>query len=161
MRTVVCYILIIFTIFMAIRYVDKSHNPESIYFNKGYGSKSDDLATLLERCNWANHYKGRLPIFWRQLCYAFIVTFIILLISTNSIPTPRIYIQCVFVSWMILNALNQYVQHHCEKFSHYAIDRNINLIRKKLKVKKVPIVPVLEKFPGASSCWNFVYKSDI
>jgi len=150
------YIVILFVIIWLWKYI--SYSPNSQIFSKNYGSSSDSVDTILSRCVLANNYKDNLNYKGRHLIFALIITFFVLLAYENAIPRPYKYIQSVFIMWVLLQGLHEYVQHHCEKFSHYAIDRNISLIRRKLKLGKKIVGE--QSLQNLLPCWNYNYSSD-
>ncbi len=156
----ISYIVIGIISILIAKVANISYNPESFYFTKGYGQKSESIGVLLDRTEWVNHYKGRLNLVWRHLFYSMAIVFMASLVVCSELPQPLKYIQGVLIVFVLLQTFHHYTQHHCEKFGHYAVDRNIKLIRKKLKLKKGWIKPQKCKFSGDSGCWNFVYSSE-
>lgn len=136
--------------------------PEGIYNSKGYGNVEESVQILLDRCDWANQYAGRINLSIRFLLIAFICTLLVLVVIQNKIPEISVYIQGVLLMWLFLRGSHYFFRHHCDKFSNYAIDRNIRLIRKKLNIKGGgKLHPRTCKFKSASSCWNFTYKETL
>lgn len=159
-HTLIAY-TILFIIFLYVKKkASHSYNPTSAYFTKGYGGKKESIATLLTRTEWANNYKGRINIVWRHMAYAFLIVLILSLVLFSEVLSPQKYVQGVFTVFILLQAFHFFTQHHCEKFAHYAIDRNIKIIRKRLGLSKVSVDPQKCKFVGASSCWNYNYNQD-
>lgn len=158
MRLEIFYVLVIIVLIITHNSAVKAYSPESEYFNKGYGNKDDEIDVLLSRIGWANRYKRRIGFFARYLFYSLLIVFMLFVVCLNRVAKPQEYISGVFLCVFILVAFHQYTQHHCEKFGHYAIDRNIKILRKKLGVKQVKdLTASNHKFIGASDCWNFTY----
>jgi hypothetical protein len=130
-------------------------------YSKGYGSVKEPINTLIDRIDWANNYKGRVDINSRYLIYSLVITFCILSVTENRLPSVLSYIRGVLIMFILLRTFHFYLNHHAEKFPHYAIDRNIKILRKKMKLKKSSVQDSKYKiFPGSSSCWNFSYQKD-
>jgi hypothetical protein len=137
------------------------YEPEGKKNNKSYGKNSESIPVLLDRIEWANHYTGRIDIFSRFLRDSIILSFMLCIIIQNGIPSPLLYIQCVLITYILLRSFYFYSRHHCDKFHSYSIDRNINILRKKLKLKKRRIPDITKyKFSGQSKCWNFIYRTE-
>lgn len=150
------YIVILAVIVSLWKYI--SYSPNDPIFNKNYGTKTDSVDTILSRCVLANNYKANLNYKARHLLYAILIGFVVLVVHENSFPNFHKYLQSVFIIWVLLQGLHGYVQHHCEKFSHYAIDKNINLVRKKLKLSKK--ITDAKPLQNLVPCWNYNYSSD-
>jgi hypothetical protein len=137
-------------------------SPENKYINKSYGNINESVQLVLDRTEFASHYKGRLNVKAKYFLYSLILSFITSTIYTESVlPSPKIYIQTVFTLWLVLLSFHRFFEHHSEKFGNYAINKNIKLLRKKLNLKKgKEKLPISRKFP-LNSCWNFTYKEDV
>ena len=156
------YIIIIGIIIFVIKYNCIFMSPENKYINKSYGNINESIQLLLDRTEFASHYKGRLNVKAKYFLYSLILSFITSTIYTESVlPSPKIYIQTVFTLWLVLLSFYRFFEHHSEKFGNYAINKNIKLLRKKLNLKKAKEkLPISRKFP-LNSCWNFTYKEDV
>lgn len=159
MKNILLYILIIIILFVSIMLGSKSCTPYSPDFNRGYGSRKDDVETLLNRTEWANNYKGRLYFVFRHIFYSIVITFIILCMVYNTLPPPMIFLQCAFVNFILLHAFHNYIQYHCEKFSHYAIDRNLKIVRQKLGMSYSTPPKTNYTFSYGSSCRKYNYRN--
>jgi hypothetical protein len=153
------FVLILILGLLITIYYFKKYTGVAVY-SKGYGDTKDSISTLFQRIDWSNHYKGRDNLYIRHLLYSIAIVFIILSITKNALPEIISYIQGVFIMFVLLQAFNNYFIYHSEKFAHYAIDSNLKLLRKKLKIKREKKITKIwhEKFPGASPCWNFNFK---
>jgi len=156
------YIIIIGIIIFVIKYNCIFMSPENKYINKSYGNINESVQLVLDRTEFASHYKGRLNVKAKYFLYSLILSFITSTIYTESVlPSPKIYIQTVFTLWLVLLSFHRFFEHHSEKFGNYAINKNIKLLRKKLNLKKgKEKLPISRKFP-LNSCWNFTYKEDV
>jgi len=152
------YILVAIVLKILWPYVN--YTPTDKCFNCAYGSSKDSIGTIIDRIDWANHYKGRIPHTLRYLFCAIILTFLILFIYENSVPKFSRFIQCLFISWIVLVAFYEYTQHHGDKYAHYGIHRNTKLLRKKLQTPKKTVKPSDIIFPLASDCFNFTYNGN-
>lgn len=149
------YIVLIILIKVLWKYVH--YTPESEIFSRSYGSRKENMDTLLNRIDWANSYKSRISYMLRYLFCAILVTFIILFVYENKFPNGFKLLQCVFVSWIVIFAFYQYTQHHSDKYAHYAIDRNVDILRKQYKIKKSIPSKSNISFELNSDCLNFVF----
>lgn len=153
--------ILIVLIVVLIFYYCKKYSGIAVY-SKGYGHPKDTVETLFDRMEWANHYKGRDAIFLRHFLYSLVITFVVLSVLENRLPSIQKYFQGVFLVFLMLQTFYNYFQYHAEKFAHFSIEDNIKLLRKKLKLKKGRLSKIwYTKFPGASPCRNFSYKSDL
>lgn len=153
------YTCIIIILIILYRLSTRDCEPEGKNNNKGFGEKNESVSVLIDRIEWANNYFGRLSIFPRFLFHSIVITFALCLIIQNRLPSPLIYTQSIFVTYILLKAFHHFTSHHCDKFSNYAIDRNIKFIREKLKLEKNHNLSKIQyRFPGNSECWNFTYK---
>ncbi len=158
MKYIVFYTLIILLIASLLVKSTKEYTPEGKNNINGYGIMNDSIGTLLDRIEWSSSYRGRINASIRYLFYAIVVTLIILCLANNKTPEPLLFIQCTFVAWVFMRGFYYYSIHHCDKFSDYAIQRNIKILRKKLSIKKGKISPAItKKFKSFSKCWNFNY----
>lgn len=126
---------------------------------KAYGQKTDSIITLFNRIEWANNYNGRINIFTKYLFYSSITVLLTSVVILNSIPSPKIYLQTLFVCWFSLISLDGYFNHHCDKYHNYAISRNLKILKKKLKIRHRYTVPEdsEKRFSTHSEAMNYVY----
>lgn len=158
MKSLLMYTIIIILFIMFFKIWSQTTGPESDAYNKGYGSKQESVATLLTRIEWSNHCKGRVNLLPRHYIYSVIIVLFVLIAVLNRIPTGLELARGIFVSFLFLMALTNYNNHHGDKFPHYAIDSNVQLLRKKLKLRKTPISRVKKVWSSTSQCWNFFFK---
>jgi hypothetical protein len=134
-------------------------SPENSAYNRGYGEDSDTVDTLVSRIEWSNHYKSRIHLVHRFVVFSFIIGVVVITCIQNRIPSGIDLARFVFICTVMSLALNKYITHHGEKFPHYAIDRNVKLLRKKLGLQKNLPTRNLQIFPNTSECWNFVFST--
>lgn len=132
--------------------------PESSSYNRGYGLNEDSVDTLVSRIAWSNHYKARIYTVPKILVTSAALGVIALTCVQNKLPSGIDLARFVFVSTIILTACGNYLSHHGEKFPHYAIDRNVKLLQKKLGLQNSLPDRNLEIFSPASDCWNFFFE---
>lgn len=154
------YICVLIFLVICFRLATKEYGPNGIHNNKAYCKSKDSISTILDRIDWANNYNGRMDTFYRYIFYAIIIAFINSIVIQNNISSPLIYTQCIITTFVMLRAFHFFTQHHCDKFCSYAIDRNIKILRKRLKIKKEDklLSETTKKFLPYSDCWNFIYK---
>ena len=63
------YILVMIVIFFVIKYNCRFMSPDNKYINKSYGNINELVQTLLDRTEFACHYKGRLDIKTKYFFY--------------------------------------------------------------------------------------------
>lgn len=153
--TIIILIIFIISLYYTFKY-SLSLGPNSPNVNLGYGTSKEKVSTLLNRIEWSNHYYGRINYYVRYSVYAIIITFFCSIIykSTNTLY----FLQSVIIVWLILVKTNSFYTHHIDKFNSYFINKNINHIRKKLKLKKSgKLKNNKRKFKGSGNCFNFIY----
>jgi hypothetical protein len=151
-------IILLIVLILSIKYCTE-HCGTSVH-NKAYGDVDETIDILISRIDWANHYKARSNLQLRFILYSFIISFIVLSVIDNRLPNVFSYLTAVMIIFIFLRSFNYYFDYHMEKFPHYAIERNLCLLRKKLKIKRQqPPQGKYNTFSGASKCWNFKYKN--
>lgn len=139
----------------------KDYGPHTKYHNKGYAKKSDNLSIILDRISWANNYNGRLDITPRFVLVSIIIVILLSIFIQNRLPEPLIFTQCIFITYVCCRSIYYYCRHHCDKFSNYAIEHNIKILRKKLKLKSgLSLSANTQKKKSNSSCCNFTFKTE-
>jgi len=126
--------------------------------DKGYGTESEDVSTLLNRIRWVSHSRGRINYAARYIIYAFILIIPIGFISYNGIiPGPK-FLQVLLSIWITLISLHRFFDHHGEKFVHYCVDSNARRVMKKLKARKVKNLSINKECENPlGPAWNFKY----
>jgi hypothetical protein len=150
-------LIIIVMLFYFLNNMRKFESPNNIFVNKGNSKENEDVSILLDRIDWCNHYQGRLDIFSRNGFCSIIICFFISIIYENS--NILNLLQSILIVWFLLNQSTFYFTHHSDKFCSYFIDKNIKLIRKKLRlnsnIHKLKNIPF--KYKGEDDCWTFIY----
>lgn len=159
------YILVIILFVISFLIIRQSFNPKNETINRGYSHEGDTLKTALDRVQWSNHYTGRVNICVRLLFYAIFLTMATNIIFTGGNASGKTFMQSVIIIWIILLMLSSYFSHHSDKFSSYCIDKNLNIIRKKLNVEpydhetvKTSLSKSESKVKGTHGCFTFFYK---
>ena len=148
--------ILIFIVILAYALCKNECGPSISIYQSGYGDKKENVATLLDRTEWANKYKARLNY---NLRYIFLATLLMLGVTiVIDIYLSQVeFIRGVFIMFVVFYAFHNFINHHSEKFGHYAVDRNIKIIRKKLHLKKKDLKVSNIKFSNSSPCYNFTY----
>ena len=102
---------------------------------KCYGNKTDNVATLLDRIQWANHHVDRVNFKARFLLFAIIIAFFTSIIFEKQVNTKNMFISTIII-WIVLLTTNTFFRFHADQFADYFIDNNLKQLRKKLKVPK-------------------------
>jgi hypothetical protein len=155
---VVFYIAIV--LILEILKSSTKDGPGTILHMKGYGMNNDDIGVLLDRIEWSNNYNGRNNIYGRILFMSIISILMLNVVIQKDTFKPLVFLQCVVICFIVLVALNFFTQYHYDKFSNYAISKNIKLLRKKLNLKKgKKLLEHKINFQGNSEAWNYTYSS--
>ena len=168
------YRCIIIFLFIISIYKTFRHQVGIDNLSKGFGKYKESTSVLLDRIQWSNHYNDRKNISMKMLFFSIIINFFtyIIYISpyeyniSNTIKNYEIdyclMLQGIIVVWLILMCFNSYFLHHADKFDSYFIDKNINYIRKKLKLKlkseyntKLKINKLNKKYKN--ECLGYIY----
>lgn len=152
------YIGIVLLVVYATLIIMKQHGPECSEMSLGHGKKKEKIAVLLDRIQWANKYKGRLAYTLRHFVFAFIVLFISVVSLGGDFPLAIRFFPALLVAWVCMVALHKFFDHHTDKFAHYFVNTNANIIRKKLRLRKsrTPIYNP-HKFTPSSSAWLYTH----
>lgn len=148
--------MIVLFLYLAIEYLKKFSGADK--WDKGYGKEEESTEELLNRIDFANNSRSMMQFFVRYFFLSLIIIFFILSVVMGKLPSPREFLQGFVVLYALLVAFHNFFFFHVEKFSHYAIGRNINFLRtrygcKRRNVKKSNIV-----FPFSSPCYNFTFR---
>lgn len=160
MITIMFYTTVIILI-VCICYVYLKRLSGSKVWTRAYGDKQEDIETLLNRIQWANNFRSQLRIPLRHLFISLIISLCVLTLMCDGAPSIPDYVRTVFVMFVLLQAFYNFSQFHCEKFPHYAIDRNVRLIRKRCGIRRSKLPPQsrIQKFPVVSACYNYTYSN--
>ena len=158
------YVAVIFLFLLSILLIKKSLNPKNDTINRGYSSEKDSVKILLDRAQWSNHYYGRIPIYWRFLLYAILLTFAMNIIFTGGHSDGKTFTQSVLVIWIATIMFSSYFSHHADKFSSYCIDKNLSDIRRKLRIEPYShgdasknLSEDKNEVRGSHGCFTFFY----
>lgn len=165
------FLIIILTLCLRIVVVKQS-GPTCEILNKGYRQKNDTISILLARISWMNHHRGRINYNARFIGLSIICTFLVCIVIYNGkLPDLTTFIQVTLVLFFCNMAQHRFLTYHSDKFSSYAIDENVNEIRKilsknsLLKNKEIHTTDRLSKqtkrFSGYHKCFNFVYNQEV
>lgn len=130
--------------------------------NKSYSQKDDTNSILLDRIQWANNYPGRLNLVPRMIFYAIACVTACSCILLNEMPDSITFIGAVLCVWLFLMSFNGFFSHHGDKFCAYAIENNVEKLRRRLGYKKgdfSTLTKQTDKFSPDHHCPNFVYSN--
>lgn len=131
-------LIIIFLFFIISIYnisSNKGTGPAHELIDKGYPKSDDKINILVDRIEWSNHYIGRIRYVYRYFIYSVILSFIINIIIHNKIIISNL-IKLILPILCCLLILNLYFIETCDKFHNFCIDKNLNILRKKLNIKR-------------------------
>lgn len=136
----------------------KYDGPNTSRHNKSYGTNDDSVSILLDRIELSNNYNRRLKLLPRMFFTSIMIVLFLNSVIQKTVFKPTIFLQSVIVCFVIIRSLHKYTTHHYDKFSNYAILRNIKILRKKLNLKKGnKLSEYKKKFLVNSEAWNFTY----
>ena len=131
----VIIILIILTISAFYAFKDNCTDSKK-YQLYTCGKKQESINTLLERIDYANNYNSKINITsWISVISLVITLFICLFVY--STVTSYNFFAIFLITFTIFRMSHNYYDHHMIKFIHYSTDKNIRIIRKKLKLPKL------------------------
>lgn len=156
---VLFYVIILVLIIFLFVYYSKLLHPN--IWSRAYGKKTDKTEELLNRIEWANNYKSSLKIPIRNLLISLVISFFVVSVVENSLPMISNYIKTVFIIFVFLQAFYNFCQFHCEKFPHFSIKKNIDMIRRQNGYKKALPTRFSPKFNNFTGCRTYVYKTQI
>ena len=154
------YIVVIIVLILSLYFITPTLFSIGYLCNKGYYQNSDTIEIMLDRIQWANHYTGRLNIAPRYIFFAISIATSSSIILLNKMPDPMLFIGTVICTWLFLMCFGGFFSHHADKFNNYAIDQNVDKLRKKLGCVKGDFSKLEKqtvKFSPDDDCPNFVY----
>lgn len=119
---------------------------DSLFPARVNGTIKDSIDILLNRLDYGNNIDSKLNTNSWLVLKSIILSFFLSVFLLNTIPTTRIFLSTVFIVFIILNAFKNYSKHHETNCINYFMDRNIQLIRVKLNIKKrkTNLIPNIE-----------------
>lgn len=151
-------IIVVFIYFIKDLINSDYAGSNSLEPSKVNGSKSDDVETLLRRLDYGNNITTKMNHFKWLTLYSVILSFFISIFLLNKLPNSKVFLGTVFITFILLNAFRNFIDHHRLRFINYFMDRNIQLIKAKLNIKKTnkKLKPNVEK--GLKSHY-YIYKN--
>ncbi len=127
---------------------------------KSYGQDDESVKILLDRTVWANKYHARTNPIYRDLLASLIIAFFNVYIFFGEINVLFL-IQSTIICFAVISTLFRYQYHHSDKLEHYAVDKNLRIIRQKLRFKKYTIPPVSKETDfGPSAPFDYYCDDD-
>lgn len=114
------------------RYVDG--NGTAYY--QGRGCRDDSVSELLDRIDWATYVDKRTTLWFRTIILTVIATALVTALVIRKLPTPPTLIMLIVAIFIPFYAGHQLHYVHGDIYNDYYIKRNVELLRKKLDVKK-------------------------
>lgn len=153
--------LILLILLVTFLYLFKYDGPVSINLNKGYPQNNDTIDVSLSRIEWNAQYPGRVNYLIRFLFFSIIIAYVTSIVIIGQGPGIRTFLQLILVIWIVLVGTHSYFTYHSDKFASYAIESNVDAIRKTLGCPKVhpdDLSLQVRKFKGGEESWNFYYQ---
>lgn len=111
--------------------------PDSLHPLKVNGSSTDNVSTLLNRLDYGNNISIKMNHYKWLIIRSIILSFFVSLLLLNKLPSSKRFLSCAFIIFILLNAFRNYSDHHENRFINYFMDKDIQLIRKKLNIKNI------------------------
>lgn len=153
--------LIIITLFILCIYkiqISEYCGPDSYHPSKVNGISTDNVSTLLNRLDYGNNISTKMNhnkwLIIRSIILSFFVSFLLL----NKLPSSKRFLSCVFVIFILLNAFKNYSDHHETRFINYFMNKDIQLIRKKLNIKRQRTLNLSSNIAKESKKFYYIYK---
>lgn len=161
-KNILYYSIVIIITIISIKIISKTCTPINNLVDKSYPQNNDNIQTILDRIDWANHYPGRIQYKLRYIVYSFIIALLLSIVIFNKMVNGKLFLQMMIAIWVILVALQSFFCHHSDKFFSYSIAENLKKLRKKLNKRKGKFSNLTkrsEKFTGKDGCFTFYYKN--
>lgn len=122
---------------------------------KCYGNRTDSIATLLDRTQWANHHLDRVNFQARFLLFAIVISFFASVVYERSLNAQNMLV-CTIIIWILLLGMSNFFRFHADQFPDYFIDGNLKQIRMKQKLpENIGELQTHNKtFGGHSDCFR-------
>lgn len=153
--------LILLLLIIVFIHLFKHDGPVSSNLKRGYTQHNDSIEVLLSRIQWNAQYPGRVKHGIRFLFFAIILAYVTSIITLGHGPSTQVFLQLILIIWFILVGFRSYFTYHSDKFASYAIESNVDAIRKTLGCSKVhpdDLSLQVRKFKGGEEPWNFYYQ---
>lgn len=147
MKDIIFYVIIIILIIVTFFESTYDYGPDRECNMYGYGNKDEEIPVLFDRIDWANKYPTRVNLYTRALFRSIFVVIIAFVVMTGVFPSPSQGIKGIFVAFVLTIGFDNFQIFHCDKFTNYNIERNLRLLREKMRVKRGEKRPenILEK----------------
>lgn len=105
----------------------------------GLGRGKESVNTLFSRLDWINGYKNRREMIPRLVLISLILSFIILIVLFDRIPSGTTMAKTFLVVFTVLFSSLNYFEHHADRYEDSFREELLSLLKKKLKVKREEI----------------------
>jgi hypothetical protein len=143
-RNTFFYVLVFTGLGVALRKQHDYLGPNIEAFRKGRGKANETPSTLLDRLEWIADYKNRINVMPQVYIISFIISIIVGMVMINRFPSGlRLFYMMLVIFPLMLFGLNFFV-YHTDRFVPFHIKKNVEYIRKSLKLKRRKDLETLE-----------------
>ena len=144
LRNILFYILIFIGLGVALWSERNYIGPNVEAFRKGRGKENEMASTLLDRLEWVSDYKDRINVIPQIYIISLIISIIVSITMINRLPSgTRLFYMIMIIFLLMLFGLNFFV-YHTDRFVPYHIKKNVQYLRKNLKLKRRKDLETLE-----------------
>ena len=139
------FYLVVFSGLGLALYAERNYiGPNVEAFRKGRGKENETASTLLDRLEWISDYKNRINIMPQIYIISLIICIIVGIVMINKFPSGlRLFYMMLVIFPLMLFGLNFFV-YHTDRFVPYHIKKNVQYLRKNLKLKRRKDLETLE-----------------
>ena len=146
---IIPYIVIIYLLYYAITFErldlfcpgcstfdrTKCGDGKGKYYNGGLGKNTDTVSKLLDKIQLSSECDVNTVKWRRSLILSIIGIFLVYIIVLRRIPQGDEFFLSVLLMFIVIYGSFSYYQFHYNRYPTYNINKNLELIRSKLKLK--------------------------
>ncbi len=121
---------------------EKCGDGKGKYYVDGIGNENDKVEKLLEKIEWLSDFDTKTTKWRRAYMLAFLIALLSLMISLKTFPSGEQLIVSIIIAFIVIYISFSYYNYHYERYPVYYTKKNIEHIRKKLKMK-TPVLNLL------------------
>lgn len=153
--------IIIIVLILYVTLTEIKNGPSDITNSIGIHKSSDYIGKTVDRVEWSLLRENRIGYISRYLMWGLWITFSSSYLFLGSLPNTQYFFRNWILISMILLSLHGFYYWHSDKFSIFNALQGIELIRKKMGLKKGELSSVdacKQKFVGTEAPWNFTHR---
>jgi hypothetical protein len=105
-------------------------------YYQGRGCLEDSVPELLDRIDWAAYVEKRTTLWFRTVILTVVATALVVVLVMKKLPKPPALVMLIVAIFIPFYAGHQLHYVHGDVYNDYYIKRNVELLRKKLNLKK-------------------------